>query len=48
MRLAGLPLMATPTEAAIAFVHGALVLSAGLFLFGQGSRLARGGQLFRR
>lgn len=36
--LMGLPLLATPLEAAIAFGHGAVVLSSGLFLFGQGSR----------
>ena len=36
--LMGLPLMASPVDAAIAFGHGALLLSAGLFLFGQGSR----------
>ena len=34
----GLPLIATPKEAVIAFTHGALLLSTGLFLFGQGSR----------
>jgi drug/metabolite transporter (DMT)-like permease len=37
-RTMGLPLMATPVEAAIGFGHGAALLSAGLFLFGQGSR----------
>ncbi len=36
--LTGLPLVPSPTDAAIAFFHGALLLSAGLFLFGQGSR----------
>lgn len=34
----GMPLVATPVEAAIGVAHGALVLSTGLFLFGQGSR----------
>ncbi len=34
----GLPLMASPFDSVIAFGHGALLLSAGLFLFGQGSR----------
>ncbi len=38
MHFAELPLMASPVEAAIAFMHGALILAAGLFLFGQGSR----------
>lgn len=33
-----LPLMASPFDSVIAFGHGALLLSAGLFLFGQGSR----------
>lgn len=37
-KLQGLPLMATPQEAMIALAHGAVLLSAGLFLFGQGSR----------
>jgi drug/metabolite transporter (DMT)-like permease len=37
-KLMGLPLVATPQEAVIAFGHGALLLSAGLFLYGQGSR----------
>lgn len=37
-RAMGLPLIATPVEAAIGFGHGAALLSAGLFLFGQGSR----------
>jgi drug/metabolite transporter, DME family len=37
-RLGGEPLMASPTDAAIAFAHGAVLLAAGLFLFGQGSR----------
>jgi len=34
----GLSLMASPFDSVIAFGHGALLLSAGLFLFGQGSR----------
>jgi drug/metabolite transporter, DME family len=37
-RILELPLVASPQDAAIGFVHGALLLSAGLFLFGQGSR----------
>ena len=36
--LADLPLIPSTTDVAIAFLHGALLLSAGLFLFGQGSR----------
>jgi drug/metabolite transporter, DME family len=36
--LSELPLMPSSTDATIAFSHGALLLSAGLFLFGQGSR----------
>ena len=36
--LSGLPLVPSVTDAAIAVVHGALLLSTGLFLFGQGSR----------
>lgn len=35
---ADLPLIPSTTDVAIAFLHGALLLSAGLFLFGQGSR----------
>jgi drug/metabolite transporter, DME family len=34
----GLPLMASPQDAAIGLAHGALLLASGLFLFGQGSR----------
>jgi drug/metabolite transporter, DME family len=34
----GLPLLASTQDAIIAFFHGALLLSAGLFLYGQGSR----------
>jgi drug/metabolite transporter, DME family len=37
-RIMELPLVASPQDAAIGLVHGALLLSAGLFLFGQGSR----------
>jgi drug/metabolite transporter, DME family len=33
-----LPIIASPQDAAIGFIHGALLLAAGLFLFGQGSR----------
>ncbi len=36
--VSGLPLIPSATDVTIAFVHGALLLSAGLFLFGQGSR----------
>jgi drug/metabolite transporter, DME family len=36
--LLGLSLLASVQDAVIAFFHGALLLSAGLFLFGQGSR----------
>jgi drug/metabolite transporter, DME family len=36
--LKGLPLAGSVQDAGIAFFHGALLLSAGLFLFGQGSR----------
>jgi drug/metabolite transporter, DME family len=36
--LLGLPLLASIQDAFIAFFHGGLLLSAGLFLFGQGSR----------
>jgi drug/metabolite transporter, DME family len=36
--LLDLPVLASPHDALIAFLHGGLVLSAGLFLFGQGSR----------
>jgi drug/metabolite transporter, DME family len=36
--LKGLPLAGSIQDAGIAFLHGALLLSAGLFLFGQGSR----------
>ena len=36
--LVDLPLIPSTTDVAIAFLHGALLLSAGLFLFGQGSR----------
>lgn len=36
--LSGLPLIPSATDITIAFFHGALLLSAGLFLFGQGSR----------
>jgi drug/metabolite transporter, DME family len=38
LSIQGLPLMAAPLDAVIAFCHGALLLSAGLFLYGQGSR----------
>ena len=38
IQLEGLPMIASPTDALIAFCHGAILLSAGLFLFGQGSR----------
>lgn len=38
IQLHGLPLVASPLEAGIGLLHGALILSAGLFLFGQGSR----------
>ena len=38
----GMPLMVTPLETAIGVLHGALILSAGLFLFGQGSRYIPG------
>jgi drug/metabolite transporter, DME family len=37
-QLLGLSLLASTTDAVIAFFHGGLLLSAGLFLFGQGSR----------
>ena len=36
--LQGLSLLASTPDAVIAFFHGGLLLSAGLFLFGQGSR----------
>ncbi len=36
--LSDLPLIPSVTDVAIAFCHGAFLLSAGLFLFGQGSR----------
>lgn len=36
--LNGMPVMPRATDAMIAVAHGALILSAGLFLFGQGSR----------
>jgi drug/metabolite transporter (DMT)-like permease len=38
MTLSGLPFAASARDAAIAIVHGAVILSAGLWLFGQGSR----------
>lgn len=38
----GLPLVASSTDAVIAVLHGAFVLSLGLFLFGQGSRTIPG------
>lgn len=34
----GLPVIASPFDAALAFGHGAVLLSVGLFLYGQGSR----------
>lgn len=37
-QMMGLPLSASLHDSAIAFGHGALLLSTGLFLFGQGSR----------
>jgi drug/metabolite transporter, DME family len=37
-QLLGLSLLASTRDAIIAFIHGGLLLSAGLFLFGQGSR----------
>lgn len=40
--LRGLPLLASPTDAVIALLHGAFILSLGLFLFGQGSRTIPG------
>ncbi len=38
IQLAGLPMIASLTDVLIALCHGAVLLSAGLFLFGQGSR----------
>jgi drug/metabolite transporter, DME family len=40
--LKGDALGAAPWDAAIAVLHGAFILSAGLFLFGQGSRFIPG------
>lgn len=37
-----MPLIAAPFEAGIATLHGAFILSTGLFLFGQGSRTIPG------
>lgn len=38
----GLPVVASPFDAAVAFAHGAVFLSLGLFCFGQGSRFVPG------
>jgi drug/metabolite transporter, DME family len=38
----GLPLLPSVLDAGIAMLHGAIVLAAGLFLFGQGSRYIPG------
>lgn len=38
VQFVGLPLLASIQDTFIAFAHGAVLLSAGLFLFGQGSR----------